>query len=191
MPLVSLIENLNVFFKCVFPSKIERVKKSIRENTRDIPSIVILQIKDTVDIENLFPITNHVALWNSFVVGKNKEYILVSVNDELKELIIRDKLLNNTGENILPKDLNDFFEYLWRTTIYDSINLQLYMLYQDSVYLVNTYSLKNAKNNVIGAVGFMRKVKNMPNTPKPEIRISADISQLVKRNETIKRQNTD
>lgn len=178
MPLISLIENLNVIFKCVLPNRTKAVEEKIRKDTQQIESIVILHIKDNIDLDNIFPITNHVALWNSFVVGKNFEYVLVSVNDELKDMIVKDKLLNNTGENILPKDLNDFFEYLWKTTINDGINLQLYMLYANSVYLVNTYSLKNAKNVIIGAVAFMRMVKNMPIAKTKEIRVSAELEQL-------------
>ena len=136
--------------------------------------ISILPVKNDFDIDNLYPLTDHVELWNTFVVGNDKTYILASVNDPHICIPRGDDLPNQRGENVLPNELVMFFDGLWTKTLLGK-QLQFYMVWNDKLYLLNTYPFFNGGRSVIGAILFMRAFETMPES-RPSIDEGAIIS---------------
>jgi hypothetical protein len=123
--------------------------------------ISILPINNHFDIENLYPLTDHVELWNIFIVGNDKTYILASVKDPCITIPGADDLLNHRGNNRLPVELNEFFNTIWDKTL-NGKQLQFYMVWSGRLYFINTYPFLNGKGKVIGAALFMRAFETMP-----------------------------
>lgn len=119
-------------------------------------NISILPIQTDFDIDNLYPITDHVEVWNIFVIGNDKTYILANIKDPNIHVPNVEGLLNHKSENILPNELHQFFDTLWDTTL-NGKQLQFYMLWNTRLYLLNSYPISNDKKKVIGACLFMRQ----------------------------------
>lgn len=125
--------------------------------------ISILPIIPNFDIDNLYPLTDHVELWNIFIVGNDKTYILANINDPHICLPQADQLTNHKGNNILPEELTVVFDSVWGKTL-TGRQLQFYMVWNGKLYFINTYPFFNGQNNVIGAILFMRAFETMPET---------------------------
>ena len=155
----NIFEKLHLNFFC-FGSKHkqmikdEQIDKKIYESCKE-QKITILPIAPNFDIENLYPITDHVELWNIFIIGNDKTYILAHVKDPFISIPNSDDLLNKQGQNILPDELVATFDGLWSKTLLGR-QLQFYMAWNNHLYFVNTYPFFNGKNKVIGACLFMR-----------------------------------
>jgi hypothetical protein len=102
----------------------------------------------------LYPLTDHVELWSTLVVGNDKTYILSNIND-CELYFPREKLLNRKDTSILPHELSTFFDAIWDRTLIGT-QLQFYMVWMGRVYFVNTYPFRNGKGKVIGAIMFIR-----------------------------------
>ena len=123
--------------------------------------ISILPISHKFDIDNLYPLTDHVELWNIFIVGNDKTYILASINDEHTVIPQTADLLNKRANNILPEELVAMFDSIWDKTLLGH-KLQFYMVWNTKLYFINTYPFYNGKNCAIGAILFMRAFEKMP-----------------------------
>jgi hypothetical protein len=128
--------------------------KNIYKVTREY-KISILPITADFDIENLYPLTDHVELWNIFIVGNDKTYILANVNDPHILIPNINTLPNKQAQNILPDELITVFNGIWSKTLTGK-QLQFYMVWNSKLYFVNTYPFFNGKDIVIGAIMFMR-----------------------------------
>lgn len=138
--------------------------------------ITILPITSNVDvdIDNLYPVTDHVELWNIFIIGNDKTYILAKVNDKHINIPNIDKLLNRKAENLLPDELRKIFDKIWDKTL-SGKQLQFYMVWNNKLYFINTYPFFNGKGKIIGAILFMRTFESVPNiNQSPRIRVSLD-----------------
>lgn len=122
-------------------------------------NISILPITHHFDIENLYPLTDHVELWNVFIVGNDKTYILANANDPRIDFPNLDRLANHRGTQ-MPSELAKFFDSVWDTTLSNK-QLQFYIVWRNQLYFVNTYPFKNGKGRVIGAAMFMRAFDTM------------------------------
>jgi hypothetical protein len=125
--------------------------------------ISILPITPQFDIDNLYPLTDHVELWNIFVVGNDKTYILANINDLHIHIPNHNGLHNQKGEDILPSELVKVFDTLWDRTL-SGRQLQFYMVWNGKLYFMNTYPFFNGAKVVIGAILFMRAFETMPET---------------------------
>jgi len=125
--------------------------------------ISILPITPNFDIENLYPLTDHVELWNIFIVGNDKTYILANVKDPYIQIPESTMLPNKNGINILPHELNQFFDSIWDKTM-TGRQLQFYIVWNGRLYFINTYPFFNGQASVIGAILFMRAFETMPET---------------------------
>lgn len=123
--------------------------------------ITILPITHNIDIDNLYPVTDHVELWNIFIVGNDKTYILANINDKHINIPNNDKLLNHKAENLLPDELRKIFDKIWDKTL-SGKQLQFYMVWNSKLYFINTYPFFNGKAKTIGAILFMRMFESMP-----------------------------
>lgn len=166
MPL-SFLEAINLTFNC-FCAKERKSEKQQREDdnqaiydTARKYEIGILPVHNNVNIKNLYPITDQVHLWNTFIVGNDKTYILSSIND-LKGFPETTNLLNKKGDVVLPTFLQDFFDPIWDKTLKGK-QLQFYMIYNTRTYFVNSYPFRNDEDFVIGAIMFIRAFEKMPN----------------------------
>jgi hypothetical protein len=159
----NLFENIDFVFNC-FGKKITK-NETLDEDELDQNiynnkiskkfKISILPITPNFDIENLYPLTDHVELWNIFVVGNDKTYILANVNDPFITLPQACKLPNKLSDHILPTELNIVFDSIWNKTLVGK-QLQFYMVWNGKLYFINTYPFHNGKKKVIGAILFMR-----------------------------------
>ena len=159
--------NLNVFenivLKCACFGKHENendIDRNIYKISREY-KISILPITPNFDIDNLYLLTDHVELWNIFVIGNDKTYILANVNDPHIKLPEAENLPNKKGQMILPSELIMVFDSIWTKTLLGK-QLQFYMVWNTKLYFVNTYPFFNGKNVVIGAILFMRGFNNIP-----------------------------
>lgn len=125
--------------------------------------ISILPITQMFDIDNLYPLTDHVELWNIFIIGNDKTYILASINDPHINCIDGKSFANKQGGSVLPRELLEVFDSLWSKTL-SGRQLQFYMVWNAKLFFVNTYPFFNGKGKVIGAIMFMRAFETMPET---------------------------
>jgi hypothetical protein len=136
--------------------------------------ITILPITHNIDIDNLYPVTDHVELWNIFIIGNDKTYILANINDKHINIPNNDKLLNHKAENLLPDELRKIFDKIWDKTL-SGKQLQFYMVWNSKLYFINTYPFFNGKAKTIGAILFMRMFESMPDIRNiPEVHVSLE-----------------
>lgn len=165
--------NFNVFenldFNCFCMGAKIKNKKEEDELDRKIYhvsreyKISILPITPNFDIDNLYPLTDHVELWNIFIVGNDKTYILANVNDPHIYIPKADQLPNRQGQTLLPEELIIVLDTIWTKTLQGK-QLQFYMVWNSKLYFINTYPFFNGKGKVIGAILFMRAFETMPET---------------------------
>jgi hypothetical protein len=123
--------------------------------------ISILPIYPNFEIDNLYPLTDHVELWNIFIIGNDKTYILANVNDPHIQIPKSQDLSNNHSEDVIPTELHAVFDAIWTKTLLGR-KLQFYMVWNGKLYFINTYPFLNGKNKVIGGIMFMRAFDTMP-----------------------------
>lgn len=165
----NLFEKLELTFQCFGGKKQSKTlnKKSEDELHKNIYHVTpeykvsILPIQANFDIENLYPATDQVHIWNIFVVGSDKTYILANVNDEHICIPNAEYLPNHQGPKMLPNELVMVFDNIWTKTLSGS-KLQFYMVWNGKLYLINTYPMSNNKNKIIGAILFMRGFDTVP-----------------------------
>ena len=164
---LNIFESLTFHCACLGKPKVkdedngddldQRIYKATREY-----KISILPITNNFDIDNLYPLTDHVELWNIFIIGNDKTYILASINDPHIVIPNSEKLPNHQGQNIMPDDLTSVLDSIWERTLQGK-QLQFYMVWNAKLYFVNTYPFFNAKGRVIGAILFMRTFETYNN----------------------------
>lgn len=155
----------NIVIKCFFGGKKakyedEEIDKKIYNLSKQY-KISILPINPNFDIDNLYPLTDHVELWNIFIIGNDKTYILANVNDPYMSIPGVESLPNKQGHNVLPEELALLFDSLWTKTLQGK-QLQFYIVWNSKLYFVNTYPFYNGQRKVIGAILFMRAFDTMP-----------------------------
>ena len=160
----NLFESLNLNFSCCKKPKVTEfdggLDKRIYDVTREY-KVSILPITPNFDIDNLYPLTDHVELWNIFIIGNDKTYILANIKDPHIIIPNHKDLTNHQAKNILPMELEKVLDCIWDRTLKGN-KLQFYMVWNGKLYFINTYPFHNGKNKVIGAVMFMRAFETMP-----------------------------
>jgi hypothetical protein len=162
----NLFENFDIICNCFGGKKIKKADDDLDRNIYNVSreyKVSILPITPDFDIDNLYPLTDHVELWNIFIVGNDKTYILANINDPHIRIPQADQLPNNQGQNFLPNELVMVFDSIWTKTLIGK-QLQFYMVWNSKLYFVNTYPFFNGKGKVIGAILFMRGFETMPET---------------------------
>lgn len=185
----NLFENIKFKINCFKKPEVKEegtLDKKIYDVTREY-KVSILPITASFDIDNLYPLTDHVELWNIFIIGNDKTYILANVKDPHIVIPQCRNLENHQATNILPIELEKILDCIWDRTLKGN-KLQFYMVWNGKLYFINTYPFLNGKNKVIGAILFMRAFETMPEakftetedgTLKP-IRFSEDVQQRKK-----------
>jgi hypothetical protein len=120
--------------------------------------MVVLPVRSSFELDNLYPKHNHVDQWSSFVIGLDKTYILANTNN-----LNFNGLVNHKGTGILPTSIEQFLDPIWDRTLAGN-QVQLFIVFDKQTYLLNSYSLKNNFDQVIGACLFMRLVDSLSNT---------------------------
>jgi hypothetical protein len=121
----------------------------------------ILPVMRGKEIVDLYPPTDQVHLWNTFVVGRKLNYIVANVNDLNIGVDEPKYLLNNHADNIMDKDIKQFFDHIWKETL-DGVDLQFFMIKGGKTFFVNTYCLQNGNNQTIGGLCFIRNIETLP-----------------------------
>jgi hypothetical protein len=187
----NLFENINFSCFCFKGSKTkdDDYEKTLNSKLYKITQeykISILPITQNYDIDNLYPITDHVELWNIFIVGNDKTYILININDQHVIIPNVDQLRNHKASNIMPDELSKILDSIWDATLVGK-QLQFYMLWNGKLYFINTYPFYNGKKLVIGAILFMRGFETMPDNNKKKHTNDLKVSDmnLFERNQSI------
>lgn len=158
----TLVEKLNCNIFCM-PKKNRH--KDIMDSLYRVSKqykISILPIANVYELDNLYPITDRVKEWNTFIVGNDKTYILSNIGDN-KVYIPQDNNIVDTKGASIPEELFLFLDNVWTHTLKGK-QLQFYMILNGQIYLINTYCLYNANSKIIGAILFMRNFDTLPNT---------------------------
>ncbi len=121
----------------------------------------ILPVMRGKEITDLYPPTDQVHLWNTFVVGSNLNYIVANVNDLNIGVPDPKYLLNSKAENIMDDDIKNFFNNIWKETL-GGVDLQFFMIKSGKTYFVNTYCLQNGNQQTIGGLCFIRNIETLP-----------------------------
>jgi hypothetical protein len=151
----------NTFCACLYPDvEAFKLKQELYNVTKKY-KISILPIASGFDLDNLYPLTNHVAAWSTFIVGKDKTYILANCKNLKIENLNTDKLLNHTGEGIIPDEMREFLDPIWDRTLMGN-QCQFYMVFNGQTYFANSYPFLNNKKKVIGGILFLRLYETMP-----------------------------
>lgn len=175
MGLITLFENLNFNIFCR-PKKRRKQKEDAMENLYRVSKeykLSILPISNTYELDNLYPITDRVKQWNTFVIGNDKTYILANIGDRKINLNSTDLNIVDTKGSKLPNELFRFFDNVWTHTL-EGKQLQFYIVLNGKLYLINTYCLRNENKKVIGAIMFMRDFDTLPETYNQNISHTLD-----------------
>lgn len=157
----TLIEKLNCNIFCLSKKdKHKNIMDSLYRVSKQY-KISILPISNIYELDNLYPITDRVKEWNTFIVGNDKTYILSNIGDN-RVYIPKDNDMVDTKGASMPEELFLFLDNVWTHTLKGK-QLQFYMILNGQIYLINTYCLNNANNKVIGAIMFMRNFETLPN----------------------------
>ncbi len=162
---INLLESLTLKCSCMKKPKTKGEDKEENDVDSKIYDVIskynvsILQMPHNHEITNLYPNNGDVTLWNIFVIGSDKTYILADVRDPDSKIPNSNRLLNHQGINIIPDDLFKILDSIWDKTLLGK-QLQFYMVWNDKLYFVNTYPFFNKRNYVIGAIMFMRKFES-------------------------------
>jgi hypothetical protein len=168
---VNLLESWNLNCMCAPKTADDKADEVVAKQPRGLHKgmvelaetfkIVVLPAWTDIDLADLYPATNHVESWNTLVVGKDKNYIMVNIGDVHAQIPGSDKLINRKGTNVLPEQLDRIFSKIWDET-FSHNKLQFCMMWNSVLYFVNTWALKNAGGKSVGAVMFMRSFENLP-----------------------------
>jgi hypothetical protein len=167
LSMLKVIDSMSFVFNCFCAKADEGQSKAMNEsefmnsivNSGSQHNIHVLPIQNDFELDNLYPTENHVDKWSTFIVGKDKTYILANS----AHLKICDLLVNHKGNGILPNTIEKFLDPIWDRTL-DGNQVQLFMIYDSKTYLLNSYFFKNNTDEIIGACMFMRLVDSLPNT---------------------------
>jgi hypothetical protein len=148
--------NFNFKFNNFFKKKENEINKLY--NASKAYNLSVLPISPNYNFDNLFPITNHVEFWSTFIIGSDKSYILCNVGDSYIKFENKD-IVNTKGAKI-PKDLFEFLNNVWDISL-GGKNLQFFIVLDSHLYIFNSYCLKNEQGIIIGCTGFMRNFESI------------------------------
>jgi hypothetical protein len=155
MGLASVFDTVNFVFNCFWSSKKQndRYDKDDKDD-KDI-EMEILNIDTTIKLNNLYPTSDNVASWTVLAIGSDKSYVCAHFGDFKLGNTSTEKLLNNRGANVMPAQMNAFFDPIWTDTLKGK-PLQFYISVNNRLFFVNTFPLSNDDKEVIGAIMFIR-----------------------------------
>lgn len=160
----NLFENIDLHFKCFCKPKTKEFEEDVDKDLVHMAmkyNILILPVTSDYEINNLYPVTDQVHLWNIFIVGSDKTYIMANINDDHIRIPNYHGLVNHKSENIISDELTEFFNNIWSKSL-NGFQLQFCMIWNSKTYLVNTYPFLNPKKTIIGAIMFMRSFDLLP-----------------------------
>lgn len=139
--------------------KLEKLKEpnEILEDLYDYSKkndIVLIPLVKRYNLENLYPIEDEVEKWNIFIVGNDKTYIQAKAPDFSKN-IKEDEMLNTKGKSYMEERIYNFLDKIWDKTLKGQ-QIQIFVYTFRTLYLLNSYGLRNENNEIIGAICFMR-----------------------------------
>ena len=150
--------NLNFNFKFNFLKRKDENLNKLYKVSKAY-NLSVLPISPDYSFDNLYPITNHVEVWSTLVVGSDKSYILCNVGDENIKFENKDEIVNTKGSKI-PRDLFLFLNNVWDISLTGK-NLQFFIVLDSHLYIFNSYCLKNEKGHIVGCIGFIRNFQSI------------------------------
>lgn len=173
----NLFETIELNFDC-FMNRELKSKNSKRISQKKLQKVVessseynisILPVQESYKFKNLYPSTNNVDKWNIFIIGSDKTYILVNINDDHIVIPNKEELINKTGQNLIPDELQKIFESIWTPTL-EGIPMQILLVWNSILYLLNSYAITDEDSTIIGATMFMRRFDSLPQNMSTEVK---------------------
>lgn len=115
--------------------------------------ILLIPLVKHYHLDNLYPVQDEVESWNIFIIGNDKTYILAKCPDFKQD--IDENILNTKGIS-MNKRIFNFLDMIWDKTLTNNQEIQTFIYTNGSLFLLNTYQIKNKSSAVIGAICFMR-----------------------------------
>jgi hypothetical protein len=160
MGYLNIIDKINCKFFCIFKKKNE-VEKLYNYSKQC--KINIIPTPENLSIENLYPKKNNVVTWNTFIISKDKKYILSNVGNKKCASALNinsDQVVDTFGESKFPSEFFKFLDHVWNVVLKKE-QVQLYIVMNGTTYLINAYPINNKKGNCIGGILFMRDFDNI------------------------------
>jgi hypothetical protein len=133
----------------------------------ELKELFVIPIDSKYDIDNLYPSTDRVHMWNIFAIGSDKSYIFVRANDDPCEVFKTSLKENNHAMSDSTNSLLRFMDDTWKHVL-DGHSLHVYLFLIHTLYLVSAFPIVNGRQNVIGGMMFMRRVSSLPVQTLPE-----------------------
>lgn len=135
-------------------SVLTKLNDTYRQN--GVPVYMLPMQHDHNLINNLYPDWDKVDLWNIFIIGNDKTYILANIKTFFNQASPPgNAALNNNGVAGLDEWLQRFLDPLWDVTL-QGHHLHFVMLLQGRTYVCNSYPFRNQTRKVIGAILLIR-----------------------------------
>lgn len=115
--------------------------------------ILLIPLLNDYELNNLYPIMDEVEKWDIFIVGSDKTYILAKTRSFTNR--INDGILNKKINDNIDNKFHDFLDKIWDRTL-NGKNIQIFVYTRKTLYFLNSYSFRNQKNDIIGAICFIR-----------------------------------
>jgi hypothetical protein len=142
-------------------------KKTKDKNERTFYENKLMSLQENIDIKvlpflsflpltDIFPESNHVAGWSTYVNGKNKRLVVSQDNLQLSD----NSMLNKKYDNVLDGKNGEFFDTVFQMIISGHEN-QFLMVYKEKLYFANCYCFRNEEKAVIGGILFIRLYTSM------------------------------
>lgn len=158
----NIIENFTL--NCFCNAKTKKVKNINKlQSISSKLNISIIPTPHDMELDNIYPSKNNVKYWNTFIVGKDKHYILSNIGNTkclLSSLNIDSQDIVDSFGDSLPTEFFKFLDYVWTMTL-DGEKIQIYIIMLGKTYFVNSYPIKNRKDGIVGAILFMRDFENV------------------------------
>ena len=136
-------------------------KKREDEFTKNLANLTDTQLKvlpfvTMVELSDIFPAADDVALWSIYIVGKNKQILLSQDNLGLSG----DSLLNKKYNDVLRGPNAEFFDTVFNAII-TGVEKAFLIVHNEKLNFANIYSFRNASGIVTGGILFVRLYTNM------------------------------
>lgn len=178
---IPIITCNNMVLDCFFGGGRDRSHRDMSRQVRQLSEayektgydVFVLPVDHAkFQVDNLYPVSNHVDTWNTFVVGNDGTYILANANtlalspedyrengDDVSDATRRvaDALLNRKAGGLLEPGLTTFLQPIWDVTLKDGgAPIQVFIVVRNQTFILNTYPLRRHDGHVVGGVMFIR-----------------------------------
>lgn len=156
---VTIFRNLNCFFG---GAKRKKTKKHFEQELlkiQDETDIQVLPFAETVELKDIYSVSNHVKDYTIIIFGVDKNIVLCQ--DTMGFVGDGETILNKQYDEVLSGKNRKFFDIVMNM-ILSRINHQFLLLYNERLHFCNTFSYVKQSGTPIGGCVFLRKYSSLP-----------------------------